>query len=557
MTLGLLCAYLLWPEPSVALEFPSRVIGDLTWVPVPDSTPSVNEPPPIPRHPHAMAVDDVARELGVDLEHGIDAEEAVRRLNAVGPNRITEHSGPTRWELLGRQFTDVLVLILIAAALISGLVLRDWLEAVVIIGIVVLNAAIGYLQDAKAADAAEGLRRLTSPEATVIRGGRERRVLTEEIVPGDLIGVGAGDRIFADARLVSVSRLQVDESELTGESTPVDKRTDPVAEDAGIGDRLSLVFAGTVVVAGRATAMVTATGAASEIGQIAGMLREDEPPTPLERELSHVGRRLGVLAGIVAGVVFAVGIAQGRDFESMFLLAVALAVAAIPEGLPAVVGVTLGLGVQKMAGLNAIVRRLPAVEALGAVTVICTDKTGTLTRNEMRVQEVGVEGDRLTDIAGGRDDPRVQRFARLGTLCNDARHTDDGWRGDPTEVALLRSTSDLVDHGEVKTEWPRIDEVPFESARKRMTTLHRRDDSYLLIVKGAPEAVVADCTHVETETGTTELDRARAEDWLEAAEDMGPGPADSHHRLSRARLGTERSSGLGPGSRARRSCGHE
>jgi Ca2+-transporting ATPase len=468
-----------------------------------------------------MAVDDVARELGVELERGIDAEEAVRRLNAVGPNRIAEDSGPTRWELLGRQFADVLVLILIAAALISGLVLRDWLEAVVIIAIVVLNAAIGYVQEAKAADAAEGLRRLTSPEATVIRGGRERQVLTEEIVPGDLIVVGAGDRIFADARLVSVSRLQVDESELTGESTPVDKRTDQVAEDAGIGDRLSLVFAGTVAVAGRATAMVTATGAATEIGQIAGMLREDEPPTPLERELSHVGRRLGVLAGIVAGVVFAVGIAQGRAFESMFLLAVALAVAAIPEGLPAVVGVTLGLGVQRMAGLNAIVRRLPAVEALGAVTLICTDKTGTLTRNEMRVQEIGVEGDRLTDIAGSRDDPRVQRFAQLGTLCNDARQTDDGWRGDPTEVALLRSTSELVDRGEMKTEWPRIDEVPFESARKRMTTLHRRDDSYLLIVKGAPEAVVAGCTHVETENGTTELDRARAGDWLEAAEDMG------------------------------------
>ncbi|HEX6301369.1 MAG TPA: cation-translocating P-type ATPase [Acidimicrobiia bacterium] len=470
--------------------------------------------------PHAISVDDVATELGVDQENGIGEAEAARRLDEVGPNRIEEDTGPTRWDLLARQFTDVLVLILIVAALISGVLLGDWLEALVIVAIVMVNAAIGFVQEAKAADAAAGLRQMTSPVGKVIRGGEESQVATEEIVPGDLIIIETGDRVFADARLVSISRLQVDESELTGESTPVEKTTEPVARDVGIGDRSSMIFAGTVAVAGRARALVTSTGPATEIGKIAGMLREEEPPTPLERELSHVGRRLGVLAGAVAVVVFGVGLAQGRPLESMFLLAVALAVAAIPEGLPAVVGVTLGLGVQRMARRNAIVRRLPAVEALGAVTVICTDKTGTLTRNEMWVQMVEFDGKRIFDLVAAANDPRMRRFAELAILCNDARGDDGGWSGDPTEIGLLRSARQLIDPAALRKEWPRVDEIPFESARKRMTTLHRGDDGYLVIVKGAPEAVVPDCKRVETEDGVEELDEDVGREWLAAAEEM-------------------------------------
>jgi Ca2+-transporting ATPase len=467
-----------------------------------------------------MSVDDVATELGVDQDNGLDEAEAARRLDMTGPNRIEEDTGPTRWGLLARQFTDVLVLVLIVAALISGVLLRDWLEALVIVAIVIVNAAIGFVQEAKAADAAAGLRQMTSPVAKVIRGGEESQPPTEDIVPGDLIIIETGDRVFADARLVSISRLQVDESELTGESISVEKTIEPVATDAGIGDRSSMIFAGTVAVAGRARALVTSTGPATEIGKIAGMLREDEPPTPLERELSQVGRRLGVLAGAVAVVVFGVGLAQGRPLESMFLLAVALAVAAIPEGLPAVVGVTLGLGVQRMARRNAIVRRLPAVEALGAVTVICTDKTGTLTRNEMWVQEVEFDGERILEITSASDDPRVRHFAELAILCNDARGDDDGWRGDPTEIGLLRSARQLIDPAPLRKEWPRVDEIPFESARKRMTTLHRRDDRYLVIVKGAPEAVVPDCKMVDTDDGVEKLDEALGREWLAAAEEM-------------------------------------
>ncbi|MFZ0014089.1 MAG: HAD-IC family P-type ATPase, partial [Acidimicrobiia bacterium] len=353
----------------------------------------------------------MATELHSDLDGGISNDEARSRLADIGPNRLEENTRPNRWQLLLRQFTDVLVLVLVGAALISGVLLGDWLEAIVIVAIVVVNAGIGFLQESKAADAAEGLRRLASPEAKVVRGGSEGRVPTEEIVPGDLVVIESGDRVFADARVVTASRLQVDESELTGESTTVSKSPEPVAEEAGMGDRPSMLFAGTVAVSGRATAIVTATGPSTEIGQIAGMLRATEPPTPLERELDHVGRRLGLLAGLVAAAVFVVGQALGRPIESMFLLAVALAVAAIPEGLPAVVGVTLGLGVQRMARLNAIVRRLPAVEALGAVTVICTDKTGTLTRNEIAVQELSVAEGRLTDLSNATDDSLMRRYA--------------------------------------------------------------------------------------------------------------------------------------------------
>jgi Ca2+-transporting ATPase len=471
-------------------------------------------------NPHALPAASVLDELGGDKRNGLATTEAESRLDQIGPNRIEEDQGPSRLQLLARQFTDVLVLILIAAALISGLLLGDWVEALVIVAIVIINAAIGFTQEAKAADAAEGLRRLTSPHAKVVRDGQEQQIATEDIVPGDLIIIETGDRVFADARLIDVSRLEMDESELTGESTSVIKSTEPVSEDSVIGDRTSMVFSGTIAVAGRGLGVVTTTGYDTEIGRIAGMLREEEPPTPLERELAHVGRRLGLLAGAIAVVVMVVGLLQGRPLESMFLLAVALAVAAIPEGLPAVVGVTLGRGVQRMARRNAIVRRMPAVEALGAVTVICTDKTGTLTKNEMFVQEMRVDDQRFHDPESAADDSRVQKFALLSVLCNDSRHTDEGWRGDPTEIALLRAASSLVEVAEARKEWPRVDEIPFDSSRKRMTTAHRSDHGEMVVVKGAPEVVIPRSTRIETIDGTDQLSSEEADSWLETANDM-------------------------------------
>lgn len=474
-----------------------------------------------PSSPHATTVDQVARDLYTDPRRGLETAEAEQRLVEFGPNRIEEDTGPTRWDLVVRQFKDILVLILIAAAAVSGVLLGDWVEAIVIVAIVIVNATIGYVQEARAADAAAGLRKLSSPTSTVIRDGAEERIATEDIVPGDLVVIGAGDRVFADARLVLVSRLQTDESELTGESTPVAKSIDPVDAEAGVGDQTSMVFAGTVAVAGHAMGVVTATGQSTLIGRIAGMLREEEPPTPLERELAHVARRLGLLAGVVAVLVLGVGLMQGRPLESMFLLAVALGVAAIPEGLPAVVGVTLGLGVQRMARRNAIVRRLPAVEALGAVTVICTDKTGTLTRNEIRVQEVRfTEGASLTQLVDLDADPRAHRLAQLAILCNDARRNNDGWNGDPTEIALIDTASRVADPDDVRRNWPRIDEIPFESVRKQMTTLHRNENRYLIAVKGAPEVVAPGCRSVETLDGIADLSEADIARWLAMADEM-------------------------------------
>lgn len=469
---------------------------------------------------HALDPETTAKSFSVDLTRGLDSAEATARLERWGPNQLPTAGKPTWLQLLTRQFKDALVLTLVVAAFVSGVVLGNWIDATVILIIVFLNAVIGFSQELKAAGAAEGLRELTAPYATVIRENVEVKVPTETIVPGDLIRIEGGDRVSADGRLVEAIRLSVAESELTGESVPTDKTSTPVAVEAPIGDRSSMVFSGTTVAAGHGIAIVTATGTATEIGRIAELLSEDEPPTPLEKELNKVGRRIGVLAVGVAIVVFGIGIAQGKPTESMFLLAVALAVAAIPEGLPAVVGITLGRGVQDMARRNAIVRRLPAVEALGAVTVICTDKTGTLTKNEIWVQETEMAALRMADPATAPSDPRIARYAELAVLCNDARRSEGTWLGDPTEIALLRSVAHLVDVPELRKAYPRIDEVPFDSTRKRMTTLHRSKAGVLLVVKGAPEVVVPMCTRLEGDCGVEPLDEDRSLAALSAAEQM-------------------------------------
>ena len=469
---------------------------------------------------HALDVGQVARLLGVDPTAGLSSAQAESRLTSNGPNRLPSDEGPTRLQLFARQFANALVLTLIGAAFIAGAVLGDWIDATVILVIVVLNAAIGYSQERKAADAAEGLRRLAAPYATVIREGAEVRVQTETIVPGDLIRLSAGDRVFADGRLIEATHLNVAESELTGESIPTDKTPQPAAGAASIGDQSSMIFSGTTVTTGRGTAIVTTTGEDTQLGQIAQMLASDEPPTPLEKELNKVGKRLGLISVGIAVVVFGIGVTQGTPAESMFLIAVALAVAAIPEGLPAIVGITLGRGVQEMARRNAIVRRLPAVEALGAVTVICTDKTGTLTRNEIWVQETELAALSIMDLSAAPDDSRVGRYAQLAALCNDARRSGDTWIGDPTDIALHRSITQLVDVSELERTYPRIDEVPFDSTRKRMTTLHRSKSGFLLVVKGAPEVVVPMCTSLEGDSGIEPLDEERAQAALAAAAHM-------------------------------------
>jgi Ca2+-transporting ATPase len=455
---------------------------------------------------YALPADEAVEMLGSNAAKGLDDGEVARRLQEHGPNQLSEDEGPSRVAILAGQFRDVLIWILIVAAAVSGLLLNEWIDAGVILAIVVLNAVLGYLQEARAEDALARLKELSAPEAVVVRDGEERRVLSAEVVPGDVIVLEVGDRVPADARLLEIAHFEAEESALTGESFPSPKGVEPVAEDVSLGDRRSMVFSGTSVAAGRARAVVTATGPNTEVGRIADVLSQEEPPTPLQVELDRVGRRLAGLALGTAALVFLTGLLRGNAAEAMFLTAVALAVAAIPEGLPAVVTITLSGGVQRMADRNAIVRRLPAVEALGAASVVCTDKTGTLTRNEIRLQQVlfsELEG-RAADIP--RADGRAIRFMEVASLCNDARFSPGGYLGDPTEVALLRAVEEMgADPEALRRDMPRLDEIAFDSRRKRMATVHARSGHHLVAVKGAPEVVVSRCTRIEGAGGPVEL----------------------------------------------------
>lgn len=445
--------------------------------------------------------------LESDRRAGLTAAEAARRLEETGPNRLGDEGAPSRWAILRHQFTDVMIWILLAAALVSGLLLDEWIDAGVILAIVVLNSVLGFIQESRAESALARLKEMSAPEAVVLRDGAERRVPTAAVVPGDILVLEAGDRVAADARLITEVRLEAEESALTGESFPSAKQVGPVEEGVSLGDRKSMLFSGTSIAAGRGRAVVTATGGATEVGRLAEVLTQGEAPAPLKVELAKVGRRLAVICLVAAGVIFATGVWRGKPAEAMFLTAVALAVAAIPEGLPAVVTITLSGGVKRMADRNAIVRRLAAVESLGAATVICTDKTGTLTRNEIRVQQVVLDG--LSGVPGEltRDDGRVRRFVEVATLCNDSRAGANGYLGDPTEVALLLAVGDLgIDVEELRGRRPRVDEIAFDSRRKRMTTVHEIPGGRLAAVKGAPEVLVSRCRSVEGPAGPAPFD---------------------------------------------------
>lgn len=433
--------------------------------------------------PHALPAEAVAERLETDPSRGLDPGDAAARLERWGPNTIDSRSTTPWWRLVLDQFSGVLVWILIAAAVISGAVLGDVVDAAVILAIVVVNAVIGFSQESRAEGALASLEEMAAPTARVVRDGKVRDVPAKEVVPGDVLLLAAGDRVAADARLVEVVRLTVDEAPLTGESVPVTKDTDPAPAEAGIGDRTGMVHAGTVVTSGRGRAVVTATGSRTEMGAIAGLLGAEAPASPLEAELARIGRRIAALAGVAAVIVFGVGMAGGGALDSIFLTAVALAVAAIPEGLPTVTTITLAGGVRAMAAHNAIVRRLPAVEALGACHVICTDKTGTLTANRMAVEEVVLAEPGVRPLA-----------AAVAALCSDVEVGPEGLVGDPTEVALLEAFEGEVDIAGLRASAPRLDEGGFDSARKRMSTLHPWEGRYLLAVKGAPEVLIERCT---------------------------------------------------------------
>jgi Ca2+-transporting ATPase len=444
------------------------------------------------------------------MQAGLSRSEAARRLAQYGPNAIREEGrrGPLR-VLLG-QFTNFLILVLIGAAVISGLV-GDLQDTLAIIAIIVLNAVIGFVQEFRAERAIAALKRMAAGSASVVRDGVHRAMPADELVPGDVVLIDAGSVVPADIRLIEAPQLKIGEAALTGESVPVGKQTEALPDArASLGDRRNLAFKGTVVTYGRGRGLVVATGMDTELGKIAETLsRAGEARTPLQQRLAQFGRRLAFAALAICAVVFVTGLLRGEPALLMLLTALSLAVAAVPEALPAVVTILLALGARKMAQQNALVRRLPAVETLGSVTYICTDKTGTLTRNKMRLEAILVDG-RLTPAPstpiGG--EPWSSLLAALAQ-CNDAqRGADREWIGDPTEVALALAAADAgYERSDLDKDAPRVAELPFDSERKRMTTLHRHGRGIVGYTKGAPESVLPRCTAVFGADGKIPLQR--------------------------------------------------
>jgi magnesium-transporting ATPase (P-type) len=488
---------------------------------------------------HARTGDEVRRHFEVP-DGGLSAREAQERLGKYGPNRLPppRRRGPFLRFLA--HVHDVLIYVLLGAAVVTAL-LGHWLDFGVILGVVVINALIGFVQEGKAEKALDSIRAMLSLRAFVERDGKRLEIPAEELVPGDLVHVQAGDKVPADLRLVAVKDLRVDEAILTGESEPVGKSTDAAHPGAAVGDRFGMAYSGTVVTYGRGTGVVVATGAATEIGRISEMLATVETlTTPLLRKMAAFARWLTVGILALAGGTFAFGY-FGRDYTAvdMFLAAVGLVVAAIPEGLPAIITITLAIGVQRMARRNAIIRRLPAVETLGAVTVICSDKTGTLTRNEMMVQSVVHAGGRFEVEGKGYDphgamtqdgrtvdedeDPLLVELGRAALLCNDADlvERDGRWhvQGDPTEGALLTLGRKLgLDPKTENDTRPRTDVIPFESEHRFMATLHHDHEGRAFVyLKGAPERVLEMCRLQRTPAGDAALDRGF---WEQAAGEL-------------------------------------
>ena len=438
--------------------------------------------------------------LDTDPDQGLTQGEGARRLAGYGENKLEKAKPPGLFRQVLAQLRDPMILVLLAAAALSFFAGGgpDWLDTAIILLIVVFNTVISVSLEDNARKALEALEKLAAPRARVLREGVERRLESTHLVPGDILLLEAGDYVPADGRILWAAGLQTDESAMTGESLPVHKRAgDGLPPDTPLAERKNMVIGGTVVTGGRAKVVVTATGMQTEMGKIAGLLlRQGQGETPLQRKMKEVSRVLSLVCVGVCAVMFGVGMLQHRDILDMFLTAVALAVAAIPEGLPAIVTIVLAVGVGRMARRNAIIKRLPAVETLGCASVICSDKTGTLTKNQMTVLEV------WTPAPAHRD-----RALTLGTLCGDAQEGPGGYIGDPTETAIAQAAAQAgLEKAALERDMPRRGEAPFDSVRKRMATCHALPNGEALVaVKGAPEAVLARCTHLAAESLEAEL----------------------------------------------------
>ena len=455
---------------------------------------------------------------------GLNQEEAKKRLLKNGPNALIEKKGKTKLQMFLAQLKDTLIYILFAAAAIS-IALNEVTDAIIILLVVLLNAIIGMVQESKAEAALEALKNLSSPSAMVRRDGKITEIPAQELVPGDIVILEAGRIIPADLRLIQSINLKIEESALTGESVPVDKDADNVADgEAGIGDQVNMAFSSTSVSYGRGEGVVVYTGMDTEIGKIAAMINEStEELTPLQKRLNDLGKVLGIVAVIIVAAMFGIAVLQGRDLIEMFITAIALAVAAVPEGLTAVVTIVLALGVTKMVKVNTIVRKLPAVETLGAVSIVCSDKTGTLTQNKMTVTKVYLDGE--IKNADELSCEKNELFLKGFVLCNDASTANNTRIGDPTELALLDMGTkiNLTKEGLEETN-PRINEQSFDSARKLMTTVHKESNGKIMsYTKGAMDILLDRCKKIYFNGEIIDINDKHIADINNAATEMAKG----------------------------------
>ncbi|HFF3742828.1 cation-translocating P-type ATPase [Bacillus cereus] len=451
---------------------------------------------------YSKTKDQTLIDLETNEQNGLTDEIVSERLKQYGSNELATKQKRTLWQRIFAQINDVLVYVLIIAALISAFV-GEWADASIIALVVVLNAVIGVVQESKAEQALEALKKMATPKAIVKRNGELKEIPSEHVVPGDIVMLDAGRYIPCDLRLIETANLKVEESALTGESVPVDKdaiyhpsmRSD---EQVPLGDQKNMAFMSTLVTYGRGVGVAVETGMNSQIGKIATLLHEaDDDMTPLQKSLAQVGKYLGFVAVAICIVMFLIGFLQGRDTLEMFMTAISLAVAAIPEGLPAIVSIVLAIGVQRMIKQNVIIRKLPAVEALGSVTIICSDKTGTLTQNKMTVTHFYSDNtyDRLESLNVNNDAQRL--LLENMVLCNDASYNNESQTGDPTEIALLvAGTTFNMQKDHLEKIHERVNEVPFDSDRKMMSTVHMYNESYYSMTKGAIDKLLPRCTHI-------------------------------------------------------------
>lgn len=458
---------------------------------------------------HQLSIEETLEQLHTKKE-GLSTADAASKLQEYGPNELQEGKKKSIAKMLLAQFKDVMILILLVAAIISG-VIGELSDTIVIIIIVVLNAIIGFFQEFRAEKAMQALKQMSVTQARVLRNGKSAWMPATELVPGDVVILEAGNAVPADVRVIESVNLKIEEAALTGESQAVEKSVEALpGEDVPIGDRTNLAFKGTFVTYGRGTAVVVATGMQTELGRIAKMLQEDESMTPLQQRMASFGKKLSVLVLILCVVFFVAGWLRGEDLVKMVLTSISLAVAAIPEALPAVITISLALAAKRLIKFNSLIRKLPAVETLGSVTYICTDKTGTLTKNKMHVEDMYVEGELFArkDIASFIEKPNGKLLLQAFALNNDAdTDAEENIKGDSTEVALMEVA---IEQKINKDEWPRMAEIAFDSDRKLMTTFHEHEGRIISFTKGAPDILLQRCEDLDLDHMQKQVDKMAA-----------------------------------------------